>query len=439
MKSRLLLLYVLYPVAMIAALLFHPSTTGLSAVRLGGLALGTVAYVMLCAQLIITARVPLVERAFGQDKLLRFHGFAALFAVVLSFVHAFYIHKGLFTPRLRYGEVSLALFTVLVVLAVFFLSDAVTSRFSWAARMKRALYRSCVLSRYHAQLLLHELTALAVVLLYLHAAVRMKQFWDNMPFAVLATVCFAVSIACWVWHLFLRRGVTYRVTKVRRESDTMTTVYMEPAGGAVFHYLPGQFAYFRFHDPAVSDESHPFTLSSSPMETLSITVKALGDWSDHIHEVREGSRVEIDGPYGHFSPALYPPRPSVLIAGGVGITPMMGIIHDACLRSAEGRMLLLWCVRDRTELIRQNEWRQLAEDLPDLTILPVLSREETPGCAHGHLSEAIVRKALVDCAISPGEAAFYYCGPEPLRKTVHRIMRALAVPSDRFHEERFSL
>lgn len=166
MKKLCIFLYILYPVLMIAALLLHPATAGLSSVRLGGLALGSVAYVMLCAQLIITARIPPIERAFGQDSLLRFHGIAALAAIALSFVHAFEIHWGLFTPRLRYGEVALALFVVLTVLALFFMSNVITGRWKGAAALQKKLYAACQLSRYHAQLLLHNLMALAVVILF---------------------------------------------------------------------------------------------------------------------------------------------------------------------------------------------------------------------------------------------------------------------------------
>ena len=436
-KSFFIILYILYPALMIAALLLDPSTAGLSARRLGGLAVGTAAYTMLCAQLILTARLPAVERVFGQDRLLRWHGIAALAAVALSFVHAFYIHGGLFTPRLRWGEASLALFTVLTVLAVFFLSEAVTGRWARAARFRKAM-QSCTLSRYHTQLLLHNLTALAVVLLYLHAAYRMRQFWTNVPFAVLATVCFLASMGCWVWHLWLRKKYVYRVAEVVRENGAMTTIRLEPEGEPM-PYLAGQFAYFRFEDPAVSEEYHPFTMSSSPRETLSITVKALGDWTDHVHEIRAGSRVLVDGPYGRFSPALHQEGPAVLIAGGVGVTPMMGIIYDAYFRGDSGKLLLLWCARDRSELIRRDEWTRLEKEMPGLTICPVLSREKAEGCAHGHLSETIVEACLARCGIAPGEASFYYCGPEPLRRTVRRILRALRVPAGRYHEERFSL
>lgn len=438
MRSFWIFLYVLYPALMMAALLLHPSTAGLSSVRLGGLMIGTAAYTMLCAQLILTARIPALDRAFGQDRLLRLHGMAAFAAVLLSFVHAFYIHRGFFTPRLRYGEAALVLFTVLTALAVFFLSDLATGRWDRAARLRKSLYR-CQLTRYHAQLLLHNLTALAVVLLYLHAAVRMKQFWDNGPFAALTTALFLASIACWAWHTWLRKSYVYTVADVIRENDTMTTLVLEPASDRIFQYLPGQFAYFRFDDPTVTGEAHPFTISSSPRETLSITIKALGDWTDRVHEIRRGSAVRIDGPYGRFSPALYPARPSVLIAGGVGITPMMGILHDEYFRGGQGKWLLLWCVRGRSELIRTEEWKRLEAALPGLTICPVLSREQAGGCETGRLSEEIVKRQLARCGIAAKDAAFYYCGPEPLRQTVHRILGALGVPAARFHEERFSL
>lgn len=438
MKMMWRIFYFAVPAVMTAAFFLCPAAQALSGAKQTGMILGIWAYWMLCAQLILTARIPAVERAFGQDKLLRFHGAAALIAVVISIAHAFFMHRGWFTPRFRYGEVSLVLFIVLIALALYFLSDLITDRSRAAAKLRKKLY-AWKLTRYNTQLVLHDLTAAAVALLPFHAEARLKFFWDAPLFAALIFLCAAVSLGCFLWHVFLRKPYLYRVREVIRDNSTMTTVILAPEMSRVMPRLAGQFAYIKAEDPAVPGEYHAITASSAPDEPLAFTIKALGDWSEKVGDIRPGSLVKADGPYGRFCPALYPETPLVLIAGGVGITPMMSIVRSLYHRDSPRRVLLLWCVRERSELIDWDEWERMEKEMAGLTIVPVLSREKAAGCAHGHFSESILREALEKSGISPDEASFWYCGPGPLRASVHGVMKALGVPEGRFHEERFSL
>lgn len=204
------------------------------------------------------------------------------------------------------------------------------------------------------------------------------------------------------------------------------------------NWKAGQFGYVRLSDPAVSTEWHPFSISAAPGEDLTFTIRNLGDWTSGVSKIQEGSQVRVDGPYGKFTPKGGK-NPLILIAGGVGITPMMGIVKDA-VRKGDGRPLLLfWCARSEEDLIDAPLWEKAKAVLPRFTLCQILSRDDAPSCEKGRFSNDIFRRYTEKAGIDVSFADVYYCGPEPLRETVHKVLGEAGIPADRIHEERFSL
>lgn len=439
MKARngLLLLYFLYPLLMILSIVLSPAAHMMSGTRIGGLILGILAYCMMCTQILLAARIPLLDRTFGLDRLIRFHGMAALLAFLFALAHPFVIH-GLrpFKFLGRFGEDALLLYFVTILLALFFLTTLISSRVHWVGTMRKCL-EGHPLFRYRFQLILHNLTVLAVVLMFLHVSFRFRGFGSNLPFTVLAVILFIATIGAYIWHAFLRKGYQYTISKVVHESPSMTTLHLQPEGKEMV-YKPGQFAYFTIEDGAVSEEPHPFSISSASSDPLTITIRDLGDWTSMVKHVKAGSKVRIDGPYGRFTPERGE-HPLILIAGGVGITPMMGIVREELKRGEERPVVLFWCAKTRDELIRLPEWEELEEKMPFFTFCPVLSREKEGPYETGHFSSEIFENVMHREEVPYGQAEVYYCGPEPLRRTVHAVLAEEGIPANRIHEERFSL
>ena len=88
-------------------------------------------------------------------------------------------------------------------------------------------------------------------------------------------------------------------------------------------FRPGQFGFLSLRLNGRWQMWHPFSISSADTdETLSLTIKSLGDFTQRVPEVKEGDRVKLDLPYGAFSIDSFHSEKYVLIAGGVGITPI---------------------------------------------------------------------------------------------------------------------
>ena len=425
-------LYILAPVLLVYSVYAASPARFGSAGQILPVALGCIAYTMMCAQLILAARIPAIERVFGLDRLIRFHGMAAGWALVLAAAHKLLMHGGAFRFRpLHTGDLSLLLFLLLGILAAVFLSGR-------AEGLKKKWART-FWGRYDRELMLHRFMAAAVLLMFLHASG--KPFMRTPLSGTVLVLCFAAGMGCFLWHTWLRRGKSFTVAKVIRENNSMTTLVMAPNRGS-FSYKPGQFGFLSVKDPALSGEAHPFSFSSSPGRdaSVSMTIRALGDWTGKVKEIRPGSQARIDGPYGRFSPLLYPEEePVVLIAGGVGITPMLSIVRYYEKKNRNKPVLLLWCARDRRDLIARADWERCREEMQHFAFCPVLSRDEGGPGYHGRISRDILEKALGESGISAGAARFYFCGPAPLEQAVRAILKDLGVPRSRIVSEQFSL
>ena len=195
--------------------------------------------------------------------------------------------------------------------------------------------------------------------------------------------------------------------------------------------VAGQFFLWRFLAGTGWAKAHPFSLSAPPNKRfLRITVKDLGDDTRRMQRLRPGMRVFAEGPYGTFTAARRT-RPRVaLIAGGIGITPLRAVLE--AMPSAPGTVTVLYRVASEGDLAFQKELRAIADrrgadvrilvgadigdDQSDQLGIPAL---------HHHIPDIADRDVFV-------------CGPPAMVDAVRRRLRALRVPSDHIHFERFA-
>ena len=139
-------------------------------------------------------------------------------------------------------------------------------------------------------------------------------------------------------YRFFGPQYNYVTESVEQKPDAIVDIKLTPAGRRMRH-APGQFLYISLDTDAVSEEPHPFSISSPPdSPILRLSIKCLGDWTRSIHQIKPGERARVFGPYGHFSDEFFdhPDLPAVLIGGGIGITPMLSILHSQDLKLRKG-------------------------------------------------------------------------------------------------------
>ena len=227
------------------------------------------------------------------------------------------------------------------------------------------------------------------------------------------------GLAAWfvqvVWHDMVRRGRRYRVSHIRHDDNTVT-VELEPIGMPLRHKA-GQFAFLKIDAPGLR-EPHPFTIASAPDEPgLRFVIKDLGDWTHRLgSELAVGTRVVVDGPYGHLHPVPKSARgPVVWIAGGVGITPFLGAARTSPVAGGPVPHLF-YCVRSRDTAPGLDELEE-AHDNGRIVL-------------HVHASAEGHRLRPVDLERTFGEDGLrnshvVMCGPTSLIKAMRPAVRSL--------------
>jgi ferredoxin-NADP reductase/DMSO/TMAO reductase YedYZ heme-binding membrane subunit len=184
-----------------------------------------------------------------------------------------------------------------------------------------------------------------------------------------------------------------------------------------------------------------YTIASSPTrrEYCEISVKkaADGHGSRHLHETwREGSLVKVGAPAGRFVFAHDQAKRCVLIAGGVGITPMMSTVRSLTDRCWPGEIYLVFSVRTRRDLAFRDELAYLQARFPNLRVLVTLTSDPEPGWdgARGQISKAMLQDFVPDLTHGP----ILVCGPAPMMTAMRRLLvDQLHVPDAEVLEEAF--
>lgn len=232
-----------------------------------------------------------------------------------------------------------------------------------------------------------------------------------------------------------------KVVKTFVETSAVRTFrLMAPEGGHLpFDWFAGQYLTLALDTPHGTIR-RAYTIASSPNQTryLEITVKreADGIGSAFLHDhIRKGSLLNIIGPAGTFTFDGQDAPGIVLIAGGVGITPMMSKIRSLLEQAWEHPVWLIYAVQTLDQVIFVNELKLLRDRHPNFQIMLVPTEVTSANWkgARGFLTGQIIRDFI------PGIATqrVHLCGPTPMMKAVLKMLRALGVAEDNLFTESF--
>jgi predicted ferric reductase len=219
-----------------------------------------------------------------------------------------------------------------------------------------------------------------------------------------------------------------RVEEVSRENDDVVSLHIAGRNLGKLDAHAGQFFVWRFLDRHRWWTAHPFSLSAAPNgRSLRITVKALGDHSARLADLRPGTRVLAEGPFGVFTPAVATRDKAVLIAGGIGITPIR-----ALLETMPGDLVVLYRVVAEDDVIFRAELDELAAER-GATVHYVVGDHRGDGARL--LSPAHLKELVHDIA----ERDVFVCGPPAMTTAIEQNVRRAQVPRRQIHTERFAL
>lgn len=278
----------------------------------------------------------------------------------------------------------------------------------------------------------HLLTYVAVFLTFFHQLALGSDFVGNRVAQAAWYALYLGTAALVVWFRLLapvrlNRRHRLRVESVHRESPGVFSVVIRGEKLDELNAQAGQFFRWRFLADGMRWTSTPYSLSAPPRpDRMRITVKALGDHSAAVGLLRPGTRVWAEGPYGSLTADRATSSKSLLIAGGVGITPLRALFE-----TLPGRVTLLYRARTAEDLALGGELEDIARWRGARVLYAVNAADGT----RPRLTAQSLREAVPDIA----EHDVYLCGPPALSRDLYGALHTAGVPDRRIHHESFEL
>ncbi|WP_245984814.1 ferredoxin reductase family protein [Streptomyces tateyamensis] len=392
--------------------------------RITGLLAGYLAPVLL----LLMARIPVLEREVGADRLARWHALGGRYLVFLITSHVLAVTWGyaLTAHRTVVAETGQLVFHYPEMLKgtaatlLFLGTGAISAR---AARRRLS---------YEAWYYLHLATYLAIALGFSHQLVNGADLVEG-PGLLGWWTLYLGSFAVLGWFRlalpFLRdRRHRLRIAEVRPEADGVVSIFLTGRRLDELRCLPGQFFRLQFLAPGLRWAANPYSLSAPPHPRfLRFTVKDLGGHSSAVAALRPGVRVRAEGPYGAFTERarVAPHRPVLLIAAGVGITPVRALFE-----TLPGRPTLVYRARREEDLLFRQELEQVAKQRRAKVHWLLGSRDQGG-------EDPLGARRLTALVPRLREHEVFLCGPAELTEAAVRELRAAGVPGRRIHHESF--
>lgn len=418
-----------------------PGAPATTAGRLTGL----IAADLLLLQILLMARIPPVERAWGQDSLTRAHRTVGNSSFYLMLAHIVLIVVGytqagtlswpaeLWNLTVDYPAMLLAIAGTAALIAV-----VVTS--IRAARRRL---------RYESWHLIHLYAYLGVGLVLPHQLWTGADFLSSPAMTVFWWALWAAaagSIVLFRLVLPLGRSLLHRLTveSVTAEAPGVQSVVVTGRNMAWLRPRPGQYFQWRFLTGPGWTRAHPYSVSATPDgRRLRVTMRTTGDEGARLSALRPGTRVLIEGPYGTLTAGDRRHRDVLLLAAGLGITPIRGLAEDIAAEApADSRgmppsVLVLHRVSRPADALFAAEWQALAGRHGVMAHLLAGPRGAGGSWLPAGAGDParFLSRAVPDLA----RRDVYLCGPAPWMRAARGTLLALGVHRTAIHQESFGL
>ena len=383
------------------------------------------------AQIVLMARVPWIDHVVGSDRLMAWHRWLGIGTITLLLGHVVLTTLGwsmgsgsnVVEEFLAMNEIwDILIATVGIVLLTIV---AITSIRAIRSRLS-----------YEAWYGLHIYAYLGIALAFVHEITMGTDLVDDPAALAFWVGLYVITFGLLIWYRVLapiRLSARHqlRVASVVPEARNVVSIYLT---GRDLDRLPvraGQFFHIRFLRDGGWWRPHPFSISAAPNgRYLRMTIKDLGDDSHRMMSMPVGTPVFIEGPYGAFTPAVVT-RPRVLmLAGGVGVTPLRAMLEE--MPTGLGRTTLLYREGEPSEVIFRKELSDIAARTgADVRILA--GHRGTRQMPVDPLAPEWLSRLVPDIT----DADILICGSRSFTEGALKSLKRLGVPSGQIHAERF--
>lgn len=243
---------------------------------------------------------------------------------------------------------------------------------------------------------------------------------------------------------------SFRITRKEPESSNITSFYLTPTDGTKPPlFKPGQYITVRTATPNGSTTMRNYSLSDKPgHDWLRISVKRetppkadtpAGYVSNMLHDTMNvGDTIELAPPCGEFflDTTENHARPLVLLAAGVGITPINSILQTAIEAFPHRQIILVHAALNETVQAFRPHFDALAQHHQNLTLHYRYS--DTPATPRtGNASTGFVTAQYLESLLPGRDADYFFCGPQPFMVSLYHDLMQWGIPASQVHFEFF--
>ncbi len=394
--------------------------------------LGILAFSMILVEFVLSGRFKSISSEMGMDVTMRFHQIMARVALIFAMLHPF-LYQGTPSGGQRPWDPTRQL-TITTDLSD--LSTGIAAFVLLPTLVLLAIGRTHLDYRYEIWRLMHGIGALLIAALLLHHSIYAGRYGSQpaMTWVWLAMTGVAVGSLLYVYLLvpLRKRRRPWRVVSVNQLTPKQWELTVEPIGHSGLAYSAGQFAWLNVGHGAFTLNENPFSISSAPAAgpSVSFVIKELGDFTRTIGQIKPDTVAYLDGPYGSLTVDGCDAPGIALIAGGVGIAPLLGILRQMRLTGDPREIKIVYGNRIESQIACREEL-----DAEDVTYALSEPDETWQG------EKGVTDAALIDRVFSTVEIkdwVFVICGPAIMMDVVEDHLIERGTPSHRILSERFT-
>lgn len=381
-----------------------------------GTGLGLTAAVLIFLQFLSSGRYESVSGQVGIDRTMGFHRLAAIVLLLFAVCHPL-----VYLAPALYADPTAAWHRLTGMLASNRLRTGVVALIGLLVLVGFASIRTRSFVRYEYWRASHSLLAITVAGLALHHAMTAGTYSSELPLRLVWLLFAAMSLGAISVVYFVRPRrmwrEDWRVERVRRLGAHVVEMILRGPSATKLQFRGGQFMWITLAPNRPPFHDHPFSIASGPADlpNLRLVIREAGDCTNSFASVEPGTRVAVDAPHGSF---ILPDGSGsvVMIAGGVGIAPLLGMLEQAAAEGDTRTFRLLYSARTPSALAGLERLRDLQSRL-DLSLTCLVDEaSEEAGFLPGPPGERHIRDLLK--GLEPQHLTALICGPARMMELV---------------------
>lgn len=408
----------------------------LDAWELAGAGAGLALLTGIAVQFVTSGRFGPVSGRLGIDKIMAFHKIAAWWVLV-----GLMLHPVLYVLPTLLDDPELGMQRLVAYHVLPHYRSGVIALVALALLVISSAFRERLPVRYEFWRASHVVLALIVAVAGLHHALTVGRFSAlgaiNIWWWVVAGALVIVIGILYGWRWLWLHLNPWRLESVTKLAERTWELDIQPAAKTPdLSYEAGQFVWMTVGARRFPLFDHPFSIADIPSRRgISLIIKEAGDFTDKVGTLKPGTLIGVDGPYGEFSLESHPGKALLLVAGGAGIGPIMGLLRELVARKDPRPVRLAYAVGQPSNLACVEEI-EAAKTVLDLKAM-LLSETGEEGFSGevGRFDQPRLARLLI--GLEPKETVAMMCGPGPMVVAVSDMLLDHGLPMERIVYERF--